>query len=50
MSKSIDPEKKFDAVMGVLAKREPLSVIARRYGMSEQSLRNLLYKIKRKKG
>ena len=40
MSKGLDPEKKFEAVMEVLAKQEPLSVIARRYSMSEQTLRN----------
>lgn len=38
--KTIDPEKKFEAVMDVLRGKEPLSIVARRYGMSEQSLRN----------
>ena len=40
MSKGLDPEMKFEAVMEVLAKQEPLSVTARRYNMSEQTLRN----------
>ena len=38
--RTIDPDKKYEAVMEVLSRHEPLSVIAHRYGMSEQSLRN----------
>ena len=38
--KTISPETKYEAVMELLSGRESASVIARRYNMSEQSLRN----------
>ena len=39
MSRVLNPEKKYEAVLEVLARKEPLRVIARRYGVSEPTLR-----------
>lgn len=39
--KTIDMETKFEAVMTLLRHEEPATVIARRHGMSEQTLHRL---------